>query len=110
MDGAWARAVRRHARLTTLDRHPMDSAVPVAWGGLLGLRLATEHPDRTARIVATNTGAAGAVTREHRPDVVVMDIWMPDVDGIDATTQTRPTPTWPWSGCWWSPPSRAVRT
>ena len=26
------------------------------WGGLLGLRLATEHPDRTARIVATNTG------------------------------------------------------
>lgn len=26
------------------------------WGGLLGLRLATEHPDRTARIVAANTG------------------------------------------------------
>jgi haloalkane dehalogenase len=26
------------------------------WGGLIGLRLATEHADRTARIVATNTG------------------------------------------------------
>jgi haloalkane dehalogenase len=26
------------------------------WGGLIGLRLATEHAGRTARIVATNTG------------------------------------------------------
>jgi haloalkane dehalogenase len=25
------------------------------WGGLIGLRLATEHPDRFARVVATNT-------------------------------------------------------
>jgi haloalkane dehalogenase len=26
------------------------------WGGLIGLRLATENPDRVARVVATNTG------------------------------------------------------
>ena len=26
------------------------------WGGLIGLRLVTEHPDRFARVVAANTG------------------------------------------------------
>src|SRR2546430_13592647 len=26
------------------------------WGGLIGLRLAAEHPDRFARVVAANTG------------------------------------------------------
>src|SRR5688500_8936068 len=26
------------------------------WGGLIGLRMATEHPDRIAALVATNTG------------------------------------------------------
>src|SRR5690349_7243562 len=26
------------------------------WGGLIGLRLVTEHPDRIARVVAANTG------------------------------------------------------
>src|SRR5206468_11683708 len=26
------------------------------WGGLIGLRLAAEHPDRFARVVASNTG------------------------------------------------------
>jgi haloalkane dehalogenase len=34
------------------------------WGGLLGLRLAAEHPDRFARIVAANTFLP---TGDHRP-------------------------------------------
>ncbi|MGQ0576594.1 MAG: haloalkane dehalogenase [Pseudonocardia sp.] len=37
------------------------------WGGLLGLRLAAEHPDRFARVVAANTGLP---TGDHdMPDV-----------------------------------------
>jgi len=37
------------------------------WGGLVGLRVAAEHPDRVARIVAANTGLP---TGEHgMPDV-----------------------------------------
>ncbi|HEV2779451.1 MAG TPA: haloalkane dehalogenase [Actinophytocola sp.] len=37
------------------------------WGGLIGLRLAAEHPDRFARLVAANTGLP---TGEHRmPEV-----------------------------------------
>jgi haloalkane dehalogenase len=39
------------------------------WGGLIGLRLATEHPDRTARVVATNTGLP---TGDQR----MPDVWL----------------------------------
>jgi haloalkane dehalogenase len=39
------------------------------WGGLIGLRLATEHADRTARIVATNTGLPTG-------DQQMPDVWL----------------------------------
>jgi haloalkane dehalogenase len=38
-----------------LDLHDV-TLVCQDWGGLIGLRLAAEHPDRFARIVAANTG------------------------------------------------------
>src|SRR6202012_3509776 len=37
-------------------RHGQVPLVGQAWGGLLGLRLGAEHPDRFARVVAANTG------------------------------------------------------
>jgi haloalkane dehalogenase len=36
------------------------------WGGLIGLRLVAEHPDRFARVVATNTGLPDG--RHRMPD------------------------------------------
>jgi DNA-binding NarL/FixJ family response regulator len=34
---------------------------------------------------AANGGVAVALTREHAPDIVLMDLHMPDVDGVTAT-------------------------
>ena len=47
----WVRAFA----LDVLDLRAM-TVVGHDWGGLIGLRLATENPDRVGRIVATNTG------------------------------------------------------
>ncbi|MFQ5576584.1 MAG: haloalkane dehalogenase, partial [Anaerolineae bacterium] len=43
------------ALLTQLDLRRV-TLVGQDWGGLIGLRLVAEHPDRFARVVAANTG------------------------------------------------------
>jgi haloalkane dehalogenase len=47
----WVRALV----LDELDLHDV-TLVGQDWGGLIGLRLVAEHPDRFARVVAANTG------------------------------------------------------
>jgi haloalkane dehalogenase len=56
-DHSYARHVEwvRALAFDTLDLHDA-TLVGQDWGGLLGLRLAAEHPERFARLVAANTG------------------------------------------------------
>ncbi|MBO3747840.1 haloalkane dehalogenase [Streptosporangiaceae bacterium NEAU-GS5] len=49
------------------------------WGGLIGLRIAAEHPDRIARIVAANTGLPSG-------DIPMPEIW----HQFRAAVQTAP--------------------
>lgn len=51
-----------------------------------GLRALAEHDGDITVVAEAATGRAGlARVRERRPDVVLMDIRMPDMDGLEAT-------------------------
>ncbi len=64
-------------RVLLVDDHPLVRA------GLVGL-LQTE-PDVEVVAAATDGAEAVALVVEHQPDVVLMDLSMPRVDGIEAT-------------------------
>ena len=66
-------------RLVVADDHE------VVRGGFAGL-LATQ-PDFAVVGLAADGAEAVAVSRRHRPDVVLMDVRMPRVGGIEATRQ-----------------------
>ncbi len=68
-DHSYARHVEwmRSLAFDVLDLHRV-TLVGQDWGGLIGLRLAAEHPDRFARIVVANTGLPTG-------DVPMPEIW-----------------------------------
>lgn len=41
---------------------------------------------------AANGLKAVEITRKHKPDVIIMDLMMPGIDGIDATRQIKSDP------------------
>ena len=58
-----------------------------------GFRMLLESaPDIEVVAEAHNGGTAVALTRAHRPDVVLMDLKMPEVDGVTATRRITADP------------------
>jgi DNA-binding NarL/FixJ family response regulator len=74
-----------------MDRHPAPPSIRVMivdGHGILrdGLSLLLERHDRLKVVgTATNGREAVALTLLHKPDVVVMDLVLPELSGIDAT-------------------------
>lgn len=72
--------------------------------------LVESAPDMEVVAQAGTGREALELARHARADVVVMDVRMPDLDGIEATRLTPPTRTWPGFGCWSSPPTTPTST
>jgi DNA-binding NarL/FixJ family response regulator len=85
---ALAMAPARRARIVIADDHLLTRA---------GLRaVLAEDPEFELVGEAVNGGEAVALSRSLRPDLVLMDVRMPDMDGLEATRvlkQASPTTT-----------------
>src|ERR1700728_2408530 len=68
-------------RVLSVDHHPLFREGIAA--------IINRQPDMT--LVSQASGGREAIRwyREHRPDVTIMDVWLPDLGGIDALTAIR---------------------
>jgi DNA-binding NarL/FixJ family response regulator len=71
----------KRIRLLCVDDHPV---VLDGLTAIIGMQ-----PDMAVVAQATDGEAAIIKYREHRPDVVVMDLRMPGLDGVEATLHIR---------------------
>jgi DNA-binding NarL/FixJ family response regulator len=61
-----------------------------------GFALVLDHDPEIEVVAEAGNGLeAIAVTREHRPDIVLMDIRMPEMDGLTATADILDQADWP---------------
>ena len=67
--------------------------------GQLGLPELRAHREEAAAEAADGQ-AALEVVRVERPDLVILDLTMPRLDGLCASAALRSDPGWPGPGCW----------
>lgn len=80
-DHSYARHVEWTSRLVLDALHLRDvTLVGQDWGGLIGLRLVAEHPERFARVIAANTGLPTG-------DQPMPDVWLRFRDVVATTPE-----------------------
>jgi two-component system OmpR family response regulator len=83
------RAVPTPARITRADGSPIRAVVVDDEDSLTDLlSMALRYEGWDVRIAADGQKAL-SITREFRPDVIVLDIMLPDIDGMQVLTRLR---------------------